>query len=223
MTLAEKLQELLYDLEELEQNIREAVEEVKVEAKREAMLRVQDLLIKGNSDEAKEMIDEIEELKNLTLSVNIRSIHEFVLTMLNMNSEQKRFTSNKSGNQFRYEAPKVKEDVKVIMKRKGYQFIEYVEGKLKFEKDGEYYFAIEVEGNTEPDKLEEALSDASKFCNLVLITESEYGKGQIKQKIENWINKTEDNRVLKKYLTIQLGSYEHLNQKGTLLERMNLS
>lgn len=221
--MAKTLNELLGYLEELEQEIRDTVEEIKVEGKKEAMNSVQDLLLKGNSDEAKKMIDEIEELKSLTLSVNTKSIHEFVLTMLNMDSEKRRFTSNNSGQQFRFERRKEKEDVKEVMKRKGYQFVEYIEGKLKFEKDGEFYYTIEVDGSMDSEKLENSLGDSAKFCNLVLITDSEYAKQQLRNRVENWINKTNDNQVLKKYLTIQLGSFEHLNQKGTVLEKMNLA
>lgn len=221
--MARSLHDRLNYLEELEQAIRDTVEEIKAEAKKEAMTQVQDLLQKGNSDEAKKLIDEIEELKTLTPSVNIRTIHEFVLTMLDMSSEQRRYTGNRSGIQFHYEKPVEQEDIKDVMKRKGYSFVEYVEGKLKFEKDNEYYFAIEVDENLDTNKLERSLSNSAKFCNLVLITDSEYVKKELKNKVENWLNKAEDNEVLKKYLTIQLGSMEHLNRKGTVLERMNLA
>ncbi|WP_456364412.1 hypothetical protein [Priestia aryabhattai] len=221
--MARSLHDRLNYLEELEQAIRDTVEEIKAEAKKEAMTQVQDLLQKGNSDEAKKLIDEIEELKTLTPSVNIRTIHEFVLTMLDMSSEQRRFTGTRSGIQFHYEKPVEQEDIKDVMKRKGFSFVEYVEGKLKFEKDNEYYFAIEVDENLDSNKLEKSLSNSAKFCNLVLITDSEYAKKELKNKVENWLNKAEDNEVLKKYLTIQLGSMEHLNRKGTVLERMNLA
>lgn len=221
--MARSLHDRLNYLEELEQAIRDTVEEIKAEAKKEAMTQVQDLLQKGNSDEAKKLIDEIEELKTLTPSVNIRTIHEFVLTMLDMSSEQRRFTGTRSGIQFHYEKPVEQEDIKDVMKRKGFSFVEYVEGKLKFEKDNEYYFAIEVDENLDSNKLERSLSNSAKFCNLVLITDSEYAKKELKNKVENWLNKAEDNEVLKKYLTIQLGSMEHLNRKGTVLERMNLA
>ncbi|MED4284942.1 hypothetical protein P4679_23785 [Priestia megaterium] len=222
--MARSLYDRLNYLEELEQAIRDTVEEIKTEAKKEAMTQVQDLLQKGNSDEAKKLIDEIEELKTLTPSVNIRTIHEFVLTMLDMSSEQRRFTgNNRSGIQFHYEKTVEQEDVKDVMKRKGFSFVEYVEGKLKFEKDNEYYFAIEVDEKLDTNKLESSLSNSAKFCNLVLITDSEYAKKELKSKVENWLNKAEDYEVLKKYLTIQLGSMEHLNRKGTVLERMNLA
>lgn len=217
------LNEKLKYLQELEQSIRDTVEEIKLEAKKEAMTQVQDYLLKSNSEEAKKMIDKIEELKTLSLSVNIKSIHEFVLTMLNMDSEERRFSSNKSGTQFQFDKSIEKEDVKDIMKKKGFSFVEYVEGNLKFEKDGEFYFAVEVNEKTETKELEDSLNDASKFCNLVLITDSEYAKKQLKQRVEGWLNKSNDNYVLKKYLTIQLGSLEHLTQKGTVLERMNIA
>ncbi|MDU9693201.1 hypothetical protein O0Q50_18665, partial [Priestia aryabhattai] len=124
--MARSLYDRLNYLEELEQAIRDTVEEIKTEAKKEAMTQVQDLLQKGNSDEAKKLIDEIEELKTLTPSVNIRTIHEFVLTMLDMSSEQRRFTgNNRSGIQFHYEKPVEQEDVKDVMKRKGFSFVEY--------------------------------------------------------------------------------------------------
>lgn len=222
--LARVLDEKLNYLEGLEQAIRDTVEEVKMEAKKEAMHQVQDLLLKGNSDEAKRQIDEIEELKKLSLDINTRSIHEFVLSMLGKSPEQKRFTNNNSGTQFRYERTSTeKEDVKDIMKRKGFQFVDNIEGKFKFEKDGEFYFAIEVNNLMQEEKLEDSLDDAAKFCNLVLITDSEFSKKELKQRVEKWLNKTEDNGVLKKYLTIQVGSLENLNRKGTVLERMELA
>ena len=215
-TLSKTLIQKLNYLEELEQKIRDTVEEIKIETKKEAMNQIQELLFQGKSEEAKRMIDEIEALKTLSLSINTRSIHEFVITMLNMNS------NNMSGMQFHYEKPQEKEDIKEVMKRKGFQFVDYVEGKLQFEKDGEYYYAIEVE-NMETKEFENTLDQAKKLCNLILITDSEYSKQVTKHKVKRWMEKTEDNEVLKKYLTIQLGSLEHLRRKGTVLERINFA
>ncbi|MGN5651082.1 hypothetical protein [Bacillus sp. Brlt_9] len=210
-------------LEELAQELRDTIDEIKVEAKAAALAQVQEKLMKGESDAAKQIIDSIDDLKSLRLNVNTNEIHSFVLEMLNMSPSQKRISKLEYGVQFKQQKNVEVEDVKSVMSKKGYRFVEQIEKNLKFEKDGEFYFVIEVNNTTLNEEFETSLSDSSKYCNLVLITESEYIKEKVKQRVEKWMENKEDKEVLKKYLTIQLGSYEHLNQKGTVLERMRLA
>lgn len=213
----------LNHLEKVVQELRDTIDEIKIEAKSTALDQVQKKLMNGESDAAKQIIDSIDDLNNLRLNVNSNEIHSFVLEMLNMSPTQKRMSNLEYGVQFKKEKKVEIEDVKSVMNKKGYRFVEHIEKNLKFEKDGEFYFAIEVNNSNLDEEFERSLTDSSKYCNLVLITESEYIKEKVKQKVENWMENKEDKDVLKKYLTIQLGSYEHLNQKGTVLERMQLA
>ncbi|MED2737827.1 hypothetical protein [Bacillus toyonensis] len=213
----------LNHLEKVVQELRDTIDEIKVEAKSTALNQVQKKLMNGESDAAKQIIDSIDDLNNLRLNVNSDEIHSFVLEMLNMSPTQKRMSNLEYGVQFKEQKKVEIEDVKSVMNKKGYRFVEHIEKNLKFEKDGEFYFAIEVNKTNLDEEFERSLSDSSKYCNLVLITESEYIKEKVKQRVETWMENKEDKDVLKKYLTIQLGSYEHLNQKGTVLERMQLA
>lgn len=221
--MAKSIEELLTYVNELEQEMRDTVEELKSVAKEDAMSQIQDLLTRGNSGEAKQLIDDIENLGSLTLSVNIGSINEYILTMLNMDSEKRRFTNNKSGHQFNFHKKEEKEDVKEVMKRKGFKFCEYKEGTLKFEKDSDYFFTIEIDNSMNDEYIENTLNDTNQLTNLIFITETENDKKMLKNKVRNWINKRNDRDTLKKYLQVQVGSFEYLKQKGTVLEKMNLA
>ena len=209
----------LQKLTKLEQKIRDTVEDIKTEAKQLATAQVTTYLSNGESQKAKQMIDSIEELQTIAVEVNARPIRDYVLALLEKTSDSDIDNTVSSGNQFQHKIAKGK--IQNIMKSKGYRFAEIIDDKLKFEKDGEFYYAIEMNADSlDKEEVEELLQDATKYCNLVLITNRESDKTDLKRNIENWLQTVENREVLKKYITIQLGSVERLSHKGTILERI---
>lgn len=213
------LNQKLQKLTKLEQKIRDTVEDIKAEAKQQATAQVTTYLSDGESQKAKQMIDYIEELETITVEVNARPIREYVISLLEKTSANDVISTVTSGNQFQQKIEKGK--IQDIMKSKGYKFSGMLDEKLKFEKDGEFYYAIEMNvASLDKEEVEELLQEASKYCNLVLITNRENDKAQLKHNIEQWLQTVENREVLKKYITIQLGSVERLSHKGTILERI---
>lgn len=213
------LDQKLQKLTKLEQKVRDTVEDIKKEAKEQATAQVTYHLGNGDSQKAKQMIDFIEELQSITVEVNARPIREYVTTLIKRQADSNIGNTVSSGNQFQQKIEKGK--IQHIMKSKGYRFAGTLDDKLKFEKDGEFYYAIEMDAaSLDKEEVEDLLQEATKYCNLVLITNKEPAKNQLKRDIERWLQTVENREVLKKYITIQLGSVERLSHKGTILERV---